>query len=94
MRQCDCADRVGIEINSFKLFEEFKRFFERQVQLGIFEDVKVEKPYYIGYDSNHKKYEWYADKWYQCKCCETLWEFAYPDFPANGFIRKYPKDFL
>ena len=32
----------------------------------------------------------YADKWYKCKCCGTLWEFLYPDFPMKGFVRKFP----
>ena len=35
------------------------------------------------------EYKWYADKWYKCKCCGTLWEFRYPDFPAKGFVRKF-----
>lgn len=30
--------------------------------------------------------EWYANKWYRCNKCGTLWEFNYPDFPAKGFV--------
>ena len=49
MMKCDCAERIGIEINSYKFFIELKEFFEEQAQKGIFEDVPVEEPYYIGY---------------------------------------------
>ena len=34
--------------------------------------------------------KWYADKWYKCNVCGTLWEFRYPDFPTRGFVRKFP----
>ena len=46
---CDCAERLGIRINSYNFLIELKEFFEGQVQKGIFEDVPVEEPYYIGY---------------------------------------------
>ena len=47
--KCDCAERIGIKINSYDFFIELKEFFEGQVQKGIFEDVPVEEPYFIGY---------------------------------------------
>ena len=54
--KCDCAERIGIEINSYKFFIELKEFFEGQVQKGIFEDVPVEEPYFIGlYDDGSTK---------------------------------------
>ena len=28
--KCDCSERIGIEINSMKLFEDLKKFFEEQ----------------------------------------------------------------
>lgn len=87
---CDCAERVGIEINSYKLFEELQEFFEGQVERGIFSDVPVTTPYYIGYNVFGDSTEWYADKWYICNVCGTLWEFNYPDFPAAGLVRKFP----
>ena len=49
----------------------------------------MENPYYIGCSSNGIKMEWYADKWYKCLECGVLWEFVYPDFPAQGSVRKY-----
>ena len=62
--KCDCAERIGIKINSYDFFIELKEFFEGQVQKGIFEDVPVEEPYFIGYCGNGETIDWYADKWY------------------------------
>ena len=89
MMKCDCAERIGIKINSYDFFIELKEFFEGQVQKGIFEDVPVEEPYYIGYSEGSDPLYWYADKWYRCNACGTLWEFRYPDFPAVGEVRKF-----
>ena len=49
MKQCDCDERIGIEINSFELYEELRKFFEYQVQEGVFCDIPVESPYFCGY---------------------------------------------
>lgn len=90
MIKCDCEERKGIEINSIQLFKELQAFFEKQVINGFFSDVKVECPYYVWIDEvSAEKVEWYANKWYKCNCCGTLWEFNYPDFPTKGFVRKY-----
>lgn len=56
MMKCDCAERIGIRINSYNFFIELKEFFEGQVQKGIFEDVPVEEPYYIGYSEGSDPY--------------------------------------
>lgn len=87
--ECECTERFGTKINSVALFEEIKRYFEEQVSLGLYEDVPVKEPYYV-WQSGQDKKEWYADKWYKCKICGCLWEFVYPDFPANGEVRKFP----
>lgn len=89
MMKCDCAERIGIRINSYNFFIELKEFFEGQAQKSIFEDVPVEEPYYIGYSEDSDPLYWYADKWYRCNACGTLWEFRYPDFPAVGRVRKF-----
>ncbi|MDO5539030.1 MAG: hypothetical protein Q4F83_02995 [Eubacteriales bacterium] len=89
MIKCDCKERIGIEIKSYRMFDELKDFFEKRVTEGIFEDIPVEAPHYIGYDSTGKAMKWYANKWYRCKVCGVLWEFDYPDFPAIGFVRKF-----
>lgn len=88
---CDCNERIDVEINSLKQFEDLKKFFEKKVKEGVFVEVSVKRPYYIGYSIIEKKsIKWYANKWYRCRKCGTLWEFQYPDFPAKGFVRKFP----
>lgn len=88
MTKCDCNERIGININSWKQFQELKVFFEEQVKKGLFIEIPVKKPYYVGYSADGKEMEWYADKWYKCLECNILWEFIYPDFPAQGKVRK------
>lgn len=90
MIKCDCKERIGIEIQAWDQFEELKAFFESQVERGIFSEIPVKKPYYTGYGNFHTS-EWYADKWYRCNVCKTLWEMKYPDFPAHGFVHKFPR---
>jgi hypothetical protein len=87
--ECDCDERIGIEIDSFRLFDELRSFFEAQVKAGVYKDIPVEKPFYIGY-SDIQTIEWFASKWYHCETCGCLWEFDYPDFPAMGLVRKFP----
>lgn len=89
MIKCDCDERTGIEINSWKQFQELKMFFDEQIEKKIFIEVPVEQPHYVGYSSNGNALKWYADKWYKCVICGALWEFVYPDFPAKGFVRKF-----
>ena len=87
---CDCKERYGTEINSYKLFEDLKDFFEEQVRRGVFGDIPVGEPFYTGYSEIRKEeVKWYATKWYKCNVCGCLWEFDYPDFPAKGFVRKF-----
>lgn len=86
--RCDCAERFGVTINSYKQFEELKAFFEGQAEKGIFRDIPVQQPYYIGKGASHE-IKWYANKWYKCCHCGTLWEFKYPNFPAAGAVRKF-----
>lgn len=87
--KCDCCDRIATSVNSFKIFEELKAFFDNQVNKEIFKEITPEVPYY-SWKNNDGKMEWYATKWYICNSCECLWEFNYPDFPAKGFVRKFP----
>lgn len=93
MIQCDCDKRIGIDINSYLLFEELEAYFEEQVKKKIFKEIPVTQPYFCGYNLKSEEvkdeFKWYADKWYKCKNCGTLWEFKYPDFPAKGFVRKF-----
>lgn len=87
--KCDCKERCDAKINSYKAFIELKEFFEDQEKQKVFSDVKVNAPFYIGYSCLQKRYiKHYATKWYKCNVCGCLWEFQYPDFPANGHVRK------
>lgn len=88
MKNCDCAERIGIKVNSWIQFEELKAFFKEQTENGVFAEVSVDTPHYIGYSNDGTALEWYADKWYKCRCCGVLWEFKYPDFPAQGEVKK------
>jgi len=85
---CECAERYETKINSIALFDEIKLFFDEQVNQHVFEDIPVKTPYYIG-RSEIQNIKWYATKWYKCKQCDCLWEFNYPDFPVQGFVRKF-----
>ena len=87
----DCSERYNAKINTYKAFSDIKSFFELKVEKGIFSEIEVKHPYYIGCD-NGKKIKYYANKWYRCNCCKYIWEFKYPDFPANGFVRRIEPD--
>ncbi len=84
---CDCGERVGTIISSWKQFNELKDFFSARVGSGVFADIPVEQPYWVRRPVIH-----YAEKWYRCGGCGTLWELHYPDFPATGLVRKFEKD--
>ncbi len=82
--KCDCSERYDAKINSYKVFIELKTFFELQEKKRIFSELNVKYPYFVC--GNQKVY---ATKWYHCNSCGCLWEFNYPDFPKNGFVRKF-----
>lgn len=86
---CECNERVETKIDSCSLFEEINAFFKENVMAGVYSDIPVIEPYYIGKGQNGYELEWYADKWYKCNVCGCLWEFNYPDFPAVGFVKKF-----
>lgn len=87
--ECDCEERTKIIIDSLKLFQELLTFFDGQVQNKLFIEEVPNQPYYIWKVDNKEK-AWYATKWCRCKACGCFWELNYPDFPANGFVRKFP----
>lgn len=86
---CDCEAREEIIINSITIFKEITKFFDMQVQKGIFIEEQPVFPFYT-WKEKERSEEWFATKWYRCKVCGCLWEFNYPDFPAKGFVRKFP----
>ena len=77
------------KVASLKCFEEKKAYFKRYVDSGIYSEIPVEKPFYT-FKNKNQTIQWYATKWYKCNVCGCLWEFDYPDPPAQGFIRKFP----
>ena len=58
MIKCDCCERIGIKINTWKQFEMLEQLFKEKVRDGIFEEIPVSKPYYIG--MGEEKIKWYA----------------------------------
>lgn len=88
MIKCDCSSLKETEINSYKLFEELKMYFNKKVEENVFQDVAVKRPLQIIGDNGECITQWYPTKWYQCNECDTIWAFEYPDFPAKGHIYK------
>lgn len=88
--ECDCNERIGIEIDSYKLFEELKDFFSEQVAKGVFEDISNYDRIWHEHGGTEKNVYRQTIKCYKCKACGRLWEFRYPEFPAPGKIKKYP----
>ena len=87
---CDCKERIGIEVDSAKLFEELNAFFVKQVSDGVFEDISDYNRIWHLHGGTEKKVYRQTIKRYLCKACGCLWEFRYPDFPALGQITKCP----
>lgn len=83
--KCECSNRVGTSIKSLKQFEEIKAFFEHQAETGNYIIQKPQLPYFVSPDK-----KWFANIWYKCRICGCLWELNFPDFPAEGFVRKFP----
>jgi acetone carboxylase gamma subunit len=86
--KCECNELHEIEINTWNLFQEIKLYFEEKKLQGVYEDITIKNPYYIGHSDISGEHKWYADKWYKCNNCNIIWEIIYPDFPAKGKVRK------
>ena len=86
--KCTCDSLYETKIDSMELFQEIKNYFSLKIEDGDFIEIPVKEPYFVG-KSKLQTINWYADKWYLCRKCGCLWEFIYPDFPANGFVRKF-----
>lgn len=85
---CDCNERIGTTIDSIKMENYIKKWSSENLEKGIFKELEVSTPYYVGKGVT-QTIKWYADKWYSCCSCGTFWEIIYPDFPANGEVRKF-----
>lgn len=86
---CDCYIINDLIVNNISLFHKYQLFFDNQCKKGIYQEMTPQQPYYTWSQGINTK-KWFATKWYKCKICGCLCEFQYPDFPANGFIRKFP----
>lgn len=86
--KCDCNNRHETNINSISSLDNINTYFEEQVKKNIFKEISVEKPFYIWIKGKEKK-QYFASKWYKCQVCGCLWEVDYPDFPSQGFVRKF-----
>lgn len=87
---CDCKDRNGIRIDSYKLFRELDEFFRAQVSKGIFDDISDYSRIWYEHGGSEKNIYRETKKCFVCKACGCLWEFIYPEFPAAGQILKHP----
>ncbi len=86
--KCDCNVRAGTEIDSYQLFKEFKKFFETQVENGIFKDMTdYSKVWYLDGGLEKEVYRTTV-KHYECRGCGCCWKFMYPEFPAFGKVIK------
>lgn len=47
--KCECRQLHETEINSWDLFQDITDYFEKKENDGLYEDIPVTKPYYIGY---------------------------------------------
>lgn len=81
MEKCLCEGRTEIKIVSEKQFDEVRAFFDDHEE---YNQIAPLKPYYSYEDKNY-----YANKWYRCSVCGCVYEFCYPDFPRQGFLRKH-----
>ena len=87
--KCECDKRFETDIHTQIEFLSIRSFFENELEKNVFYEIKPELPYYTWKQGAIEK-QWYATKWYKCRICGCLWEFQHPDFPAKGFVRKFP----
>ena len=45
--ECDCFERTETSIDSIKVFQELKDFFQEQVNKEIFIEKIPQQPYYV-----------------------------------------------
>ena len=86
---CCCSTLGDLYINSSNDFLNLKCLFDDECKNGRYKEMIPQQPYYT-WTHECRTVKWYATKWYVCTICGCLWEFQYPDFPARGFIRKFP----
>ena len=87
--ECECKERIATGINSLGLEEEVEEFFEEQVRKGIFIEKHFSRVYaWVWMAVRGDEYDFM--RWFKCRKCGCLWEYSKPDFPAMGYVRKFP----
>lgn len=89
--QCHCALQDNEYITSSGENSIIVDFLSRQLSTGIFKSIPVSSPYCIR-ESTLGENLLYADKWYKCNVCDTLWEYKILTSREKGFIRKFKND--
>ena len=85
---CDCSERIGVEIDSMKLFDEIRVFFQEQVDKDVFIDLTDYSTIWHEHGGTEKEIYRDTTKKYKCRSCGCFWEFCYPEFPASGRVTK------
>lgn len=88
MSECKCKILDECKISTFQQFKELKSIIEELLVSDYLKEVEVKKPYYVGIDGQGNEVKWFANKWYKCNKCGTIWEILFPDFPMTGNVRK------
>jgi hypothetical protein len=86
---CECAERIGVTILSFSLFEEIESYFLEQVEKKIYADETDYSKVWHEHGGLEKRVFRKTVKQYRCTVCGCLWMLEYPDFPAPGSVRKF-----
>jgi len=87
---CSCKEHYAIYIDSWDLFVEVKCFLEGEHNKGVFKDITKIKPLDFGTSETGEQILHYTQRLFKCKICDCIWALRYPDFPARGFVGKYP----
>ena len=85
---CDCTKREDIKIDSYELFKALKDEFEQLVEVGTLKDISDYGQIWYEDGGEEKQIYRTTRKVYQCIICGCKWVFMYPEFPANGYIKK------
>jgi len=89
--KCECNERYSADIDSWKLFLEVRGFLEKGLADGVFKDATVIKPLDFGKNEVGEQIWHYTQRLFVCRVCGCLWALRYPDFPAHGYVGKYPE---
>ncbi len=87
-RGCHCNLQDSAWITSEMEYNIINDFFSQQLENGIFKSIPIDSPYHIE-NSALGETQLYADEWYRCLVCGTLWELKKMTSTHKGFVRKF-----